>query len=337
MSKLFFIFWSLISLNIALFFFLLSPASSNSQHRSVEIRGGTGFWDISRSLYEKGIIRSPRAFVIYGIISGSAHQLKPGNYSLSSGSTTPSIIRALVVGPEIDKQIIFPEGITLKDVDEALSQDKFLSPGSLARHSFKELTTEYEFLKDANSLEGFLFPDTYRFFIGGETREIVEKILDNFKKKAWPVFQGCKVKSVKCREFSLSEILIIASLLEKEAPEFKDRQIIAGIIYKRLKLGIPLQVDATITYAKCGGAFLTCQDPKVYRKDLEFQSKYNTYLYYGLPPGPIGNPGLEAVRAAIDPIVSEYLYYLSDPKTKKTIFSKDLDEHNYNRAKYLGA
>src|SRR3989344_4938185 len=112
---------------------------------------------------------------------------------------------------------------------------------------------------------------------------------------------------------NVSQVLAIASLLEKEAPEFRDRQIIAGIIYKRLELGIALHIDATITYAKCGGLFLTCEDPKVYRKDLNFNSKHNTYIYNGLPPGPIGNPGLEAIRAALNPIKSEYLYYLSDP------------------------
>ena len=132
------------------------------------------------------------------------------------------------------------------------------------------------------------------------------------------------------------QILTAASLLEKEAPSFKDRRLISGILYKRLKAGIGLQVDATLTYAKCGGAFLTCDDPKVYRGDTSYSSSYNTYLYKGLPPGPISNPGLEAIRAALEPLESGYWYYLSDPKTKKTIFSRTLEEHNENRAKYLG-
>src|SRR3989344_4226543 len=104
---------------------------------------------------------------------------------------------------------------------------------------------------------------------------------------------------------NVSQVLAIASLLEKEAPEFRDRQIIAAIIYKRLELGIALHIDATITYAKCGGLFLTCKDPKVYRKDLDFQSLYNTYLYNGLPPGPIGNTRLEAIKAALSPAKSD--------------------------------
>ena len=131
------------------------------------------------------------------------------------------------------------------------------------------------------------------------------------------------------------QLLAIASLLEKEAPEYKDRQIIAGVLYKRLNLGIALQVDATLVYAKCAKTFLICENPKIYRSDLGIQSSYNTYLYNGLPPGPIGNPGLDSIKAALNPVKSEYLYYLSDPITKKTIFSKDLDEHNENRAKYL--
>ena len=327
----------LISLLIALFLFLLGSVSSKPFYQSVEIAPGSGFSDIARTLSDKKIIRSQNTFLIYGIISGSAHQLKPGNYFLSSGSTTPEILRVIAKGPSVDKAITFPEGVTLKDIEAFLNEAGILGKGSLIKFDFKKVAGSYEFLKGKKNPEGFLFPDTYRFFVNATAEQVIRKFLDNFQKKAWPTFVECKIKNTKCKEFSAEELLRVSSLLEKEAPEFHDRQVIAGIIYKRLELGIALHIDATITYAKCAGAFLTCAEPKVFRKDLDFQSLYNTYLYNGLPPGPIGNPGLEAIKAALNPISSEYLYYLSDPKTKKTIFSKTLEEHIDNRAKYLGA
>ena len=313
----------LISLGIALFLFLLGSVSSKPFYQNAEIAPKSGFSEIAKMLSDKKIIRSQNAFLLYGIISGSAHQLKPGNYFLSSGSTTPEILRVIVKGPAVDKEITFPEGVTLKDIEAFLSGAGILPKGSLVNFDFKKIAGDYEFLKGRKNLEGFLFPDTYRFFPNSKAEAVVKKFLDNFQQKAQPLLTNY-------------QLLIIASLLEKEVPDFQDRKIISGIIYKRLELGIALHIDATITYAKCGGAFLTCTEPKVFRKDLTFQSLYNTYLYNGLPPGPIGNPGLEAIKAALNPIQSEYLYYLSDPKTKKTIFSETLEEHIENRAKYLG-
>jgi UPF0755 protein len=327
--------WLLIVLGIAFFLFLLTPATSESNYVPIEIAAGSSFQDIAKILSEKDIIRSKHVFTVYSVLSGSAHQLKPGNYLLNSASSTPAIINAFLQGPIIDKKITIPEGATLKDIDVMLANAGILPAGSFINFSIKAIASKYEFLKDARSLEGFLFPDTYRFFKNSTTQTVVIKMLDNFEKKALPIISNFQFP-ISNEISNIHQLLIIASLLEKEASDFNERQLIAGILYKRLQIGMGLQVDAAITYAKCGGAFLTCDDPKVYRKDLEFQSPYNTYLYNGLPPTPIGNPGLEAIKAALNPIESEYLYYLSDPKTKKTIFSKTLEGHNENRAKYLG-
>lgn len=324
------------SLGIAFLFFLLSSVSSGPDYRAFDIESGMGFRGISEKLYDEGFIRSPKIFMVYGALTGAAHQLKPGSYLLSSGSSTPSILNVIEEGPSIDAEVTFPEGMTLKDMDFVLTQKGILPKGSLSRVSLADLKTKYPFLVGARSLEGFLFPDTYRFYIQGESRKVVEKILDNFSAKAQPLLSECQKSKVNCQMLSENEILTVASLLEKEAPLYRDKQMIAGIIYKRMQLGMALQIDATITYAKCAGAFVTCADPKVYRKDLEFDSLYNTYSHNDLPPGPIGNPGLDSIKAALNPIKSDFLYYLSDPKTKKTIFSRTLDEHIDNRAKYLG-
>lgn len=340
-SKLIFFGWISFSVVLALFLFLLGAASDKPAPVAVEILPGTGFKEIGTTLLKSGAIRSKSAFMIYGIFSGSAHKFKPGHYFLNAASSTPAIVGVLTRGPILEKSITLPEGVTLKDIDALLSKEGIFPAGALLKFSFKNIAKDYEFLKNTKSLEGFLFPDTYKFFLNSASEQVVRKFLDNFEKKALPLLRECRVSrqergSPEAASIRCQELLTTASLLEKEAPDFKDRQIIAGILYKRLAAGMGLQVDATITYAKCGGAFLTCKDPKVYRKDLAFESAYNTYLYNGLPPGPIGNPGLEAIKAALSPIGSEYWYYLSDPKTKNTIFSRDLDEHLDKRAQYLG-
>lgn len=329
--------WSLGSLAFALFLFLLGAPSSRTNYKTLEIMPGAGFSDIANQLSNEKIIRSPKAFMLYGILSGAAHQLKPGHYFLSSGSSTPLIIGSLEHGPIIDTDITFPEGITLKDMDILLSRAGILPKGGLINFPIKSIAAEYIFLKNVKSLEGFLFPDTYRFYFNSQPKEVVKKLLDNFEKKAWPILSECKTQNAKCKGFNFTEILTVASLLEKEAPDYLDRQMIAGVFYRRLNAGIALQVDATLVYIKCAKAFLTCDDPRVYRSDLNIPSSYNTYSHNDLPPGPIGNPGSDSIKAALNPVKSEYLYYLSDPITKKIIFSKDLEEHINNRAIYLGS
>lgn len=336
-QKLIFLGWIFLSLGVAFLFFQLTPVANGPDYREFEIAKGSGFQGIAEELYAQKFIRSPKIFMTYGVLTGAAHLLKPGNYLLSSGSSTPAILEIIRKGPSIDTAVILQEGATLKDMDSVLSRKGIISAGSLSKLPLKLLIEKYPFLKNARSLEGFLFPDTYRFYPQSGAETVVRKILDTFASKAWPLLSGCSGQITRCSGMNPAEILTVASLLEKEAPLFQDRQMIAGIIYRRLTIGIAIQIDATLVYAKCAGTFTTCADSKVYRKDLSFPSVYNTYLHAGLPPGPIGNPGLDAIKAALNPIKSKYLYYLSDPKTGRTIFSETLEEHNLNRSKYLNA
>ena len=203
--------------------------------------------------------------------------------------------------------ITIPEGLTVSDINKRLSDAGVLSGEMLP-----------------SDLEGYLFPDTYEFFIPSGVEVVKKKFLDNFKDKIEPVISGGLSGS------DIEKILTIASLIEKEIPNFSDRKIVSGIIQKRLKNNMPLQIDASICYIKLGPCVpITSEDKKI-------NSLYNTYRYKGLPPGPIDNPGLDAIEASVNPKPSPYWYYLSDPKTGKTIFSKTLDEHNVNVVKYLG-
>lgn len=217
--------------------------------------------------------------------------------------------------------ITIPEGYTLAQIDETLTTAGVLNGGKLS--NFKPADFDYPFFAAAtgNSLEGFLFPDTYEFFLNSPSRVVAKKMLDNFALKTAGVLDPEKAYRT----------VILASMIEKEVPDKNgDREMVAGVLNNRLSLGMLLNVDATVCYAEsplgCAGV-----------KDIDFtiDSRYNTYRYKGLPPGPISNPGLSAIEAAAEPRASNYLYYLSRSDTKETIFSKTLDEHNKNIVKYL--
>jgi len=194
-------------------------------------------------------------------------------------------------------KVTVAEGLTVKKIAELL--------GDFENFDKKE------FLEKTGKLEGYLFPDTYLFLPFAETEQIIGTMTDNFKKKAGDVGK---------------DIVIMASLIEKEVPDSDDRKIVSGILWKRLKLGMALQVDAVFPY-------ITGKQ-KVLLDDLKIDSPYNTYLHKGLPPGPIANPGLDAIIAARNPQETSYLYYLSG-NDGKTHFAKTFSEHLRNKEKYL--
>lgn len=168
----------------------------------------------------------------------------------------------------------------------------------------------------------FFFPDTYNFAPASNLERIIGKFLSNFDDK---------VSEVDYQD------LIMASLIEKEALHPQDRLLVAGVLKRRLEIGMPLQVDATVVYAKCQGAFVSCdaETRRLSKQDLKMKSPYNTYTNRDLPPAPIANPGKEAIVAARNPQPSKFLYYISNPKTGRIVFAQTLDEHNENRFKYL--
>ena len=311
------------------FYYSLSPVLGKTGGEKLLISSGTSFNGIAELLKEKKIIRSLGAFKFYNLLTGSAHQLKPGTYSLDASLSIPEIVKLLVRGPE-DLEILITEGKTLKDIDIDLSSKGLIASGELTTFPISTLEAEYDFLGNRKTLEGFLFPDTYRIAPGSTVVLIVKKVLDNFGAKALPALINRQIQNDASAWY---DDLIIASLIEKEIPLKEDRRLVAGILRKRLSLGMPLQVDATVVYAKCGGGFDNCG--ALTKSDFGIKSPYNTYYYKGLPPAPIANPGLDAVAAAVNPQDSQFLYYLSDPATGKTIFAKTLREHNINKARYL--
>jgi UPF0755 protein len=320
------IFLLVLILFLAYFFYSLQPVSLDVG-RSVEfkIAKGEGLKDIGGHLSRESLIKSIVVFKLYALLAGKARNFQPGLYNLSPAMSVPEIVSELTAAGRNEVTITIPEGLAVKDIDVILRKAGVLET-SLLEYPFNKLADRFPYLASVQSLEGFLFPDTYRFNLNSPVETVLETFLNNFNRKVWAKLTGLK---------NWYDYLILASYLEREVTGFEDRQIVAGIILKRLRLGIPLQVDATISYAKCRGELKNCADIKIAREDLRLPSPYNTYQRLGWTPTPIANPGEAAVSAALNPKTSPYLYYLSSAKTKETIFSKTLEEHNLNRAKYL--
>lgn len=265
------------------------------------VKKGEGAREISINLKEQGLIRYDFLFRVYVLFKEVGRDLKAGEYELSRAMAIPDIVNKLASGDRIKKMITIIEGWTVKDIANYLEVEE-LDP----------------------SLEGYLFPDTYEISPEDGIEEIVEKMLDNFDKKLISELR----EEISSQGKTVHEIVIMASLLEKEVRTFEDKKIVAGILWKRLKSNMLLQVDATIVYIT--GKKTT----KILKEELRIDSPYNTYKYKGLPLGPISNPGLESILAAIYPQENQYFYYLSTPEGE-TIFSRTLKEHNTAKAKYL--
>jgi len=298
--------------------------------KKVAIAPGLGSRKIGTLLKQEGMIRSKWTFVTYVSLRDEASKLKPGIYVFSDRATITDIAQDLILGaPEL--AVTIPEGWNTKEIGAYLDRQ-----GIVQQHDFDEIIApnrtlmfaeSFSFLKERPlhaGLEGYLFPDTYRFYPGTPGQDVAIRMLKNFDAK----FSNDLRKETIRQHRTIFEIITMASLIEKEVAIDADRELVSGILWKRLGLGIPLQVDATII-------FLTGRrTTKVSYADTAIDSPYNTYKYKGLPKGPIANPGLSAIRAALYPRKSSYLYYLSTPEGH-TIFSRILDEHNIAKSKYI--
>lgn len=291
----------------------ISPVNPTNKNFTVfVIEKGSGIREISTSLKTKGLIKSPVAFFLLIKKVGLDKKIQAGNFRLSPSMTTAEIAQRLTHG-SFDKEIVFIEGQRATELAEILK---------------KNITTydpSWENILIAN--EGYLFPDTYSVSKETGIKTIVKQMRDNFEQKYSKI-------NTKNSRLDKSQVIILASLIEREALANQEKPVIAGILINRLNAGIPLQVDATIQYAKgkdfSSGKWWESVTVQEYRS---VQSDYNTYLFDGLPPGPISNPGLESLQAAANPSDTNYLYYLHD-KNGIIRYAKTVDEHNANIQRY---
>lgn len=306
---------------IAFYSALLAPVGSGVvQHFTVQ--SGETVTSIANHLKQERLIRSVWGFKFYLKLTGKVI-VHPGVYEVSPAYGVPEIAGIVASGETANVTMTVPEGYTLAQV-AALMVNKEITTKEEFLNIVTDFPPDHEFSKHrppGSSLEGFLFPDTYRL-IKGDATAAIRMMLDNFEVK-----YKTDIKD-DLGDRDLYPILIIASLIEREARIQEDREQISAVLYNRLEAGMRLDVDATVRYIANNW-----EDPLT-REELAIDSPYNTRKYAGLPPGPICNPGLASIKAALNPPTSDYYYYLTDFEGI-THYSKTLQEHNENKVKYL--
>lgn len=292
------------------------------------VESGKGTKEIANELEKQGIIKSGLFFRLYALISYQYSKLQAGKYDLSSDMSISEIVNKLGSGDISIHKITLLEGWTLKDMSEYLQQNNFYNSKDFIESAKKDWSQEFSFLKDKPkkmNLEGYIFPDTYIVHPDDSVDTLIEKSLSNLDKKITSELR----QEISKQKKTLFQIITMASIIEKEANNTEDKKIISGLLWKRIKNDIPLQVDSSVNFVTGKS------DSKVAIKDTKIDSPYNTYKYIGLPLGPISNPGMDSILAAIYPTDSPYWYYLAADGTGETIFSKNLEEHQAAINKYF--
>lgn len=295
--------------------FLLSATSSPGPlepNKIITIESGATLSETAENLKNSGIIKYEFPFEVLVIAMAGDDGVISGEYVFKSAENAFKVARRIIRGNYgFEKvKITFPEGGTVSQMADIISR---------AMPKFEK----EEFIRLSQKEEGYLFPDTYFFPTNVKATEIVSALKENFYKKTDPL-----ENKIKLFGKTKSEVVIMASIIEKEAATPEDRRIVSGILWKRLKLGIPLQVDATFLYT------LGKRSDQLTETDLKMDTPYNTYTRRGLPVAPIGNPGLDAILSAIEPEDSPYLFYLSD-KNGEIHYAVNFNGHKANKAKYL--
>ncbi|MEK7545567.1 MAG: endolytic transglycosylase MltG [Patescibacteria group bacterium] len=330
---------SILGLFFAVFVFSQagSPVSKEASTILYVIPQGSGAKAIAEGLEKAGLIRSPRYFLFTVWSRGDQEKFKAGSYELTPSMSTREIEALLAKGTPVSNEISVTllEGWTLDDMADYLQAEGIASiaefyaeAGESAKPAsgLPDWAASYPALASRpsdTSLEGYLFPDTYRIYADGGAKAIVRKMLANFEAKLAPELRA----EIRAQGRSVHEIVTMASIIEREVRSDEDRAIVSGIFWKRVDAGRGLEADSTVNY------ITGHSKPSVSYEETRIDHPWNTYKYRGLPPGPIGNPSLSAIVAAIRPKATPYWYFLTDPQSK-VYYGKTLEEHAANR-KYL--
>ncbi len=281
----------------------LRPVSSDPETRLVTVKSAS-LKDLGSLLEAAGVVRNATAFRLLAktrMALDEAHP-KAGTYDLSPSMSAEEIWERICAGKVAQRKVTFPEGFTVARMAERL-QERLQMPAKdfQAAAQGAKVTREMSFRLPPGLLEGYLFPSTYELPVGGEAEEAVGAMLSAFQ----TVFAEPYAADIAKRGLSLHEIVTLASLVEREARKAEERALIAGVLQNRLDKGMRLQCDATVQYA------LGEHHTRLLYRDLKVDSPYNTYLHAGLPPGPICNPGLECLKAALYPAQTDKLFYVA--------------------------
>lgn len=296
----------------------VSPGNG-SVTRDISFPPGSGIRTLAAELKAGGVIRSSWHFVLLTRLRGDAHRLKAGDYRFSDDMTPEIILRKIVSGDVDYRKFTLPEGYSIYQAAELLEQKGYFN-----KNSFLEKCRDKELLRRLGlseaSAEGYLYPATYNLSRRGGEEQLLEQMIGQFNK------EYASIQEVG--RFSRHQIVTLASIIEKEAISADEKPLISSVFHNRLRIGMPLQSDPTAVYG------VRAFSGKVRKADIQRISPYNTYLNKGLPPGPIGNPGVDSMHAAINPAKSEYLYFVARQDGTHQ-FSKNLADHNRAVTHYL--
>lgn len=281
---------------------LMLPSPKVNYPVVIEVSEGSTFSEVASLLDEKGVIQSGTLMTIVGKVTGTERSLRAGVFTFTYAESIFSVVYRLVTPSQADVRVTFPEGSSVRAMANILSA------------ALPTFDTE-QFITLATEEEGYLFPDTYYFSRNVRPEEAIAIMKSTFM--------------TRTADLSVTDdVVIMASLLEKEARTYEVRQVVAGILWNRIREGMPLQVDAVFGYIKGVDTYHPSGS------DLDIDSAYNTYRNRGLPPGPINNPGLESMRAALNPIDTPYRYYLTD-NNGTMHYSTTFEGHVRNKRAYL--
>ncbi len=303
----------LIGLVLLVTAFFMTPAPKSFPSSSIfSISNGETLSGVATRLEDEHLVRSRSVFEFFAVMYGSDRNIVAGDYFFDRPLPVYEIARRVAAGEHHLEpvRITFPEGLAIADM--AVILDTKLP------YFDKE-----DFLLKSEGKEGYLFPDTYLFFPTVKSDEVIKTMSDTFEKKIAPLRS-----EIASSKYTLNQIITMASIIEGEARKEEDRHVVSGILWHRLGIGMPLQVDATFKYINGKGS------AELSTKDLQIKSPYNTYVNKGLPPGPISNPSLSAIKAALEPTASPYLYYLHDADGQ-IHYGRTFQEHVANKQKYL--
>lgn len=318
------------------------PYKSESITKYVTIEKGNSTKQIAKQLDAQSIISNPWVFMVYVLLHNAGDKIQAGSYVLDPSMTLPEIVDILTQGRVVtsERRVTIIEGWTNQQVANYLEQRQIVSAKDFLNLLKQKLTFKKEVFNESAykfKYQGFLFPDTYELAKSEDASDLIEKMLENFDSK----FTQEMVDDVSVTKLSVGQSVILASIIEKEVGRNVDtltdkdieamkqeRRLVSSVFYNRLKIGMALQSDATVNFITGKG------QRQASTEDTKIKSPYNTYQIVGLPPTPISNPGLDSLMAAIYPDDTDYVYFLNKPNGE-AVFSKTLEEHNANKAKYL--
>ena len=298
---------------------LASVSPADAKAVTIRVQAGMTTGDIAGILWDRGLIRDKTAFLVAAKRAGLDKSLQAGEYELSRSMDVRRMIEIMAKGETVYAQFTVPEGYTVEQI-AALLEEK----GLARKERFLSLAQTYApFDREPARpgvkyrAEGFLFPETYRINKGTGEEEILQTMAREFQKRFTPELQ----EKARASGLSTYEVIVLASLIEREAQLPQERSMVARVFLNRLQLEMPLQSCATIQY------ILGYPKEELTIADTQLPSPYNTYLHQGLPPGPVANPGLAAIEAALNPAAGDWLYFVVDGKTGGHRFSRTLAEH----------